>query len=425
MVDGIAVSPWPQGVRTRGPIGPRRTVRIVKPVRAAAAAAVLGALAATATPASATPPAGQCQSAEAGGQPITKMPWATTWLAPERAWPVSTGRGVTVAVIDSGVDADHPQLRDPGAVLPGKDFLTPGDKRANFDCVSHGTAVASIIAARPLPATGFRGVAPGARILPIRVSERDASEQQGEAVDATVFAGAIRYAVDAGATVINISLSMYADQKPVREAVRYAQRHDALIVAAAGNAHSQQGPDPVTYPAAYPGVLGVGAMTIDGSRLPSSQVGSYVDISAPGGGVLAATRVRGHRYYDGTSFATGFVSGTAALVRAADPQLPATEVAARLIATATPASGPADQYGAGVVNPYRAVQDVLSTTKPAVLPPVRPSTVDPAAERRTAAWNLASREVQRIAVLAGICALLVLIAAIVVPLGRRRGWRAG
>ncbi|MFF0266850.1 type VII secretion-associated serine protease mycosin [Kribbella sp. NPDC004536] len=371
--------------------------------------------------ASAVPPAGMCQSAEPGGTPVNKLPWAQTWLAPERVPPGITGRGVTVAVIDSGVDADHPQLR--GAVLPGRDLLTPGDTRANFDCVSHGTAVASIIAARPVAGIGFRGIAPGARILPIRVSERDASEQQGEAVDATVFAGAIRYAVDAGASVINISLSMYVDQKPVRDAVRYAEQHDALIVAAAGNAHAQQGPDPVTYPAAYPGVLGVGAMTIDGSRLPNSQVGPYVDISAPGGGVLAATRVRGHRYYDGTSFAAAFVSGTAALVRSADPRLPAAAVAQRLIATVTPAAGPADQYGAGVVNPYRAVQDVIATAKPAVLPRVRPVKVDAAAERRTAAWDRSVSDGRRIALLAGVLALLALVVAVVVPLGRRRGWR--
>ncbi|WP_427886039.1 type VII secretion-associated serine protease mycosin [Kribbella sp. GL6] len=381
---------------------------------AAAAAVVLSAgLPATAA---AAPPAGMCQNAEAGGTPVNKLPWAQTWLAPDRVPPEVTGRGVTVAVIDSGVDADHPQLR--GAVLPGRDLLTPGDLRANFDCVSHGTAVASIIAARPVRGIGFRGVAPGARILPIRVSERDASEQTGESVDATVFAGAIRYAADAGAAVINISLSMYSDLKPVRDAVRYAQQHNALIVAAAGNAHAEQGPDPVTYPAAYPGVVGVGAITIDGTRLSNSQVGPYVDISAPGGGVLAATRVRGHRYYDGTSFATAFVSGTAALVRSADPQLTASEVANRLIATATPAPGPADEYGAGVVNPARAVQDVLASAKPAVLPRVRPAT----AERRTAAWGSAER---RIVVFSGALAGLVLIAAAVVPLGRRRGWRAG
>jgi membrane-anchored mycosin MYCP len=413
---------WPKGVRTRGPIGPRHSVRTV--MRAGiAGAAVLGAMFATAPIAAAAPPEGLCQSAEAGGPTVTKLPWAQTWLAPERVWPVSTGRGVTVAVIDSGVDADHPQLRQAGAVLPGRDLLTPGDERANFDCISHGTAVASIIAARPADGVGFRGLAPEARILPIRVSERDASEQQGAAVDATVFANSIRYAADAGAKVINISLALYVDLEQVRNAVRYAQSRDALIVAAAGNAHNDQGADPVTYPAAYPGVVGVAAITIDGNRLGSSQVGAYVDISAPGGGVLAAARQRGHRYYDGTSFAAGFVSGTAALVRAANPSLTATEVAGRLEATATPAPGSSDQYGAGVVNPYRAVQDALGTSKPATLPAVSPSPVNVELQRRQAAWQAATGDSRRIAVTAGIAVVVLLIAAAVLPLGRRRGWR--
>ncbi|HZX06370.1 type VII secretion-associated serine protease mycosin [Kribbella sp.] len=401
------------------------TVRAGRLTAATAGALLVGLPTITSAPAaSAVPPAGMCQYAEAGGTPVSKLPWAQTWLAPDRVPAGITGRGVTVAVIDSGVDADHPQLSAPGAVLPGRDLLTPGDTRANFDCVSHGTAVAGIIAARPAQGIGFRGIAPGATILPIRVSERDASQDQGDAVSPTVFAGAIRYAVDAGASVINISLSMYGDQKPVRDAVRYAEQHDALIVAAAGNAHAQQGADPITYPAAYPGVLGVGAMTIDGTRLQNSQVGSYVDISAPGGGVLSATRVRGHRYYDGTSFAAAFVSGTAALVRSADPHLSAAQVANRLIATATPAAGPADQFGAGVVNPYRAVQDVLATAKPAVLPRVRPAKVDPIADRRILARTAAGREGRRIALLAAVLAALVVVVAIVVPLGRRRNWRA-
>ncbi|GAB3406588.1 type VII secretion-associated serine protease mycosin [Flindersiella endophytica] len=371
------------------------------------------------------PPPGQCQSAEAGGTAVSKLPWAQTWLTPERAWPVSTGRGVTVAVIDSGVDADHPQLRQPGAVLPGKDLLTPGDVRANFDCVSHGTAVASIIAARAANGIGFRGMAPDARILPIRVSERDASEQQGAAVNAAVFAEAIRDAADAGAKVINISLALYVDLKPVRLAVEYAQSRDALIVAAAGNAHNDQRSDPITYPAAYPGVLGVGAIVIDGSRLQSSQVGSYVDISAPGGGVLAATRQRGHRYYDGTSFAAGFVSGAAALVWAANPHLSADEVSRRLLATATPAPGLASQYGAGVVNPYRAVQDALGTSKSVALPTVAPVPVDTQAERQAAAWQDAGRLARRIAVGAAVGAVVLLVAAAILPIGRRRRWRAG
>ncbi|WP_020386857.1 type VII secretion-associated serine protease mycosin [Kribbella catacumbae] len=389
---------------------------------------VLGALLAAASPASlaaAVPPAGLCQSAEPGGPAVSKLPWAQTWLAPERVWPSSTGQGVTVAVIDSGVDADHPQLRQPGVVLPGRDLLTPGDKRADFDCVSHGTAVASIIAARPVDGIGFRGVAPGARILPVRVSERDAGDQQGAAVNATVFASAIRYAADAGAKVVNISLSLYVDLAPVRTAVRYAQSRDVLIVASVGNAHNNQGTDPVTYPAAYPGVLGVGAITIDGSRLQSSQQGAYVDIAAPGGGVLAATRQRGHRYFDGTSFAAGFVSGTAALVRAANPRWSAAQVATRLMATATPAPGPVGQYGAGVVNPYRAVRDALDTSPPTPLPKVSPSPVDVAAERRIAAWQDSGRLARRFAAAAAVGAAVLVVASIVIPVGRRRRWHAG
>ena len=388
------------------------------------ATTVLSGLFTLVPPAAADPPPGQCETAEPGGPAVAEMPWAQKWLAPERAWPHGTGRGITVAVIDSGVDADHPQLRD-GVVLSGRDLLLPGDERANFDCVSHGTAVASIIAAQPTKGIGFHGVAPDARILPIRVSERDASEQEGAAVNAAVFADAIRYATDSGATVINISLSMYADLAPVRDAVRYARSRDVLIVAAAGNAHNDEGPDPTTYPAAYPGVLGVAATTIEGTRLDASQEGRYVDIAAPGGGVLAATRESGHRYHDGTSFAAGFVSGTAALVRSVDPDLSAGEVANRLLATATPAPGSPEAYGAGVVHPYRAVQDVLGTSETVALPKAYPSPVDAAAKRRAAAWNDAGTLANRVAVGAGVLVVVLLIAAVVLPKGRRRGWRSG
>lgn len=373
----------------------------------------------------AAPPPGVCQSITAGGPVVAKLPWAQTWLAPNRVWPFSTGRNVTVAVIDSGVDDDNPQLR--GIVRLGRDFLTPRDGRANFDCVGHGTAVASIIAAQPASGIGFVGMAPGARILPIRVSERedDGSGTTGDAVNAAVFAKAIRYAADAGAKVINVSLALYSDQAPVRAAVRYAESRDALIIAAAGNAHSDQGSDPVTYPAAYPGVLGVGAITIDGTRLSTSQVGSYVDICAPGGGVLAAVPQYGYRYFDGTSFATAFVSGAAALLRSADPALSASQVADRLMATATPAPGPADQYGAGVVNPYAAVLDTVGTQRSTALPSLLRGAVDRAAQRRAASWHQLGRSARMIAVLAAVAAALVAAGAGAISLGRRRGWRAG
>jgi membrane-anchored mycosin MYCP len=105
--------------------------------------------------------------------------------------------------------------------------------------------------------------------------------------------------------------------------------------------------------------------------------------------------------------------------------LSASAVARRLLATATPAPGPASQYGAGVVNPYRAVRDALGTSKAAALPVVRPKVVDAEAERRAAAWQDAGSLARRIAVATAIGAVVLLIAAVVFPLGRRRRWRAG
>jgi type VII secretion-associated serine protease mycosin len=324
---------------------------------------------------------------------IRQVPWAQNTLAPDRAWPFSKGDGVLVAVIDSGVDTDHPQLSAPGKVLQGFDYIRnkPG---ADFDCISHGTAVASVIAGDPEPGIGFRGVAPDAQILPLRVSDLDAGAgDTGTAVKPDVFAKAIEHAADCGAKVINLSVVMYADVPAVRYAVQYAQSEGALIVAAVGNQHQQQGqdqtqsqgPDPTPYPAAYPGVIGVGAITINGTRLDASQVGPYVDLVAPGGGVLAATRQHGYVFWDGTSFATPFVSGTAALVRSEFPQLSAAQVAQRLLATADPAPGGASSpaYGYGIVDPYRAVTEGLSGANPAVRPArLRTPTPDAAAARR-------------------------------------------
>jgi subtilisin family serine protease len=228
--------------------------------------------------------------------------------------------------------------------------------------------------------------------------------------------------------VINLSVVLFADDPAVRAAIGYAEAKDVVIVAAVGNQHQPDVPDPIPYPAAYPGVVGVGATTIDGTRLDASQIGSYVDITAPGGGVLAATRIRGHVFWDGTSFATPFVSGTAALVRAAYPNLTASQVIERVLATADPApgggSGPA--YGRGVVNPYRAVTDVLTAGATAPRPaPVTTPKPDVAAEHRAAvARARATRADHTVLLLAGAAAAAALVLVLAVC-GRRRRWAAG
>jgi subtilisin family serine protease len=153
-------------------------------------------------------------------------------------------------VIDSGVDRRHPQLS--GRVLAGTDYLDPGDDGTR-DCAGHGTGVASVIAAAPRAGVAFRGLAPGARILPVRVSEQQVVDgrESGRTVSAAVFARAIRWAVDQGADVLNLSVVLYADDPAVRAAVAYAAERDVVVVAAAGNLHAEGDPRP--YPAAYAG----------------------------------------------------------------------------------------------------------------------------------------------------------------------------
>ena len=351
-------------------------------------------------PVQAAPPPGACRNPEPARPPVREQPWAQRMLDPAAVWPHSTGRGVVVAVVDSGVDADHPQL--PG-VLRGEDFHLVGDLPGDFDCASHGTAVASIIAARPVAGVGFAGLAPGASILPVRVVERE------EPVDPVVLARAIWYAADHGADVINLSIAGTTDDRYVRDAVAHARAKDVVVVAAAGNLQ-RDGRRLPSFPAGYDGVLGVGAVDQAGNRLSSSQTGPYVDVVAPGGGVLGATRAGGHQYWEGTSFAAPFVAATAALVRQAWPRLTADEVTARIVATTTPSPG-----GVGLVDPYRAVTDGLVRKAPAAASAVRvdrpPSTRDPVTGVALA-----------LLVAAGAVAAVVVAGAVVLRRGRRQRW---
>ncbi|HEY0474491.1 MAG TPA: type VII secretion-associated serine protease mycosin [Kribbella sp.] len=374
----------------------------------------------------AVPPTGMCVNAEPARPVVRQLPWAQELLEVERVWPQSTGAGVLVGVVDSGVDADHPQLSG-GKVLAGEDFYyASGRLRADFDCDSHGTGVASIVAAAPAAGIGFHGVAPGARILPVRVTERAANGADSNQISPAAIAEGIRYATDQRVKVLNLSMSGSVDYPAVRSAIHYAQAHDVLVIAAAGNNQRDGAGSLPSYPAAYDGVLGVGAIDIGGTRLSGSQIGPYVDLVAPGGQVLAATRRAGHTYMSGTSFAVPFVSGTAALVRAAWPRLTARQVQQRLLATADPARGgsAAAQYGAGVVDPYRAVTEGLSAVRPLrALPVVSPAPDPLAVQAASTHARLLSTAWARSLLIAG-AALLVLLAAAVLPRGARRGWRS-
>jgi membrane-anchored mycosin MYCP len=368
-----------------------------------------------------------CSTPPAAGPRNTAMPYEQQRFDPDRLAPLATGAGITVAVIDSGVDGDHPQLR--GQVDPGHDFLH--NRSGREDCRGHGTGVAGIIAAQPVDdEVKFRGLAPDAHILPIRVTENSADGERpasGTKAEIAGFAKAISWAVDHGADVINLSLTLDLDDTDVRRAVERAIRKNVVVVAAVGNkAESSKGNNPTPYPAAYPGVLGVGAISRDGRRMGFSQFGTYVDVVAPGDAVVTAMAGGGHQSQSGTSFATPFVSATAALVRQRFPDLTAEQVIDRIVDTADPAPGGrrSDDYGRGVVNPYRALtESVLPAPSGRAVAPLPGE--DPVAAALQARRDRAQdRSLIIAAIGAGITALLVIV-VLVVPAGRRRRWLPG
>lgn len=376
-----------------------------------------GALVAAPTPAGAAP---ACATDEPPQPPAT-VSWARQRLRPERVAALADGRGVTVAVIDSGVDATHRQLA--GRVLRGANFLD-GGADGRRDCVGHGTAVASLIAAAPAEGVAVRGLAPAVKILPVRVSEQLLidGKLQGENVGPGEFGAAIRWAVDHGAKVINLSVVLIRDEPAVRSAIEYARAADVVVVAAAGNAHAENNPDP--YPASYDGVLGVGAIGADGVRQEYSQVGDYVDVVAPGGDVPVAWP-GGYHVRSGTSYAAPIVAATAALIRQYQPELSADDVVRRIIATADPAPGGAHSpaYGSGVVNPHRALTEAVAVAAPVRARPLAAVEPDPAAAAAQERRQSSRQRAMLLAASGAGVAVLVLLLALVLPRGMRRRWR--
>lgn len=344
------------------------------------------------------------------------VPWAQSRLGFQRVWPLTQGAGVTVAVVDSGVDP-HPQLA--GAVADGGDLYL-GSGTALTDAAVHGTLVAGIIAARPAAGVGFAGVAPQAQIFAVKVAE-------GECLtSADAIAAGIEAAIRHGASVVNVSITSETDSPALRQAVLDAQAHSVVVVAASGNDAASG--NPTEYPAALPGVLAVAAVDADGKATAFSGSGEQIAVAAPGD-AITAPGARADRFgiiagAAGTSFAAPYVAGVAALVRAAHPDLSASQVVRRIEATADRSgAAPDPRLGWGVVDPYAAVTAVLPAERARVSPP-SPSrlTAPPAAVRRP---DHATGLSELIAAGAGGTAVLVAAAALAVPAARRRGWRAG
>ncbi|MEV6600736.1 type VII secretion-associated serine protease mycosin [Actinoplanes sp. NPDC051346] len=393
--------------------------------KAALAVAVLAGVLTPAAPAQAR--AFECDSKPGVAQVSKAQPYEDRMFTPDRLAPFATGAGVRVAVIDSGVDADHPQLR--GQVDTGRDFLH-GNADGRQDCIGHGTAVAGIIAARHVDSAGLRGLAPDATIVPVRVSEQTDTDGRSDAPDPAnpkTFAEAIDWAASPSggdADVINMSLVMTDDSDRVQEAVERATDRGVVIVAAVGNRGRPNDGNPKPYPASYPGVIGVGAIDAGGIRGDFSQHGDYVDVMAPGVAVTLAARGSGHTSGDGTSFAAPFVSATAALVKQRFPTLTPAQVARRILATTDPAPGGArsDRYGFGVLNPYRALTETLGPDSPAAPAPKVIITNDPASVALSARRARAQDLSLIVAAVGAAVVVAVVLLAAAARRGRRRGW---
>lgn len=372
-------------------------------------------------PASASPPTPTAQVQCLAPPPSTdpSVPWAQKQLAPERVWPLTTGTGITVGVVDTGVDAQVPQLR--GQVLPGTDTTQPGGKPADTDCFGHGTFVAGIIAAKRIDGTGYAGVAPGVRILPVRSANTDDPTLPGALTQEGMALG-IRAAVDDGAQVINISASTTEQDARLADAVTYAEQHDIVVVASAANTADKG--NPVTYPAAYPSVIAVGAVDEHGTHADFSQTGPFVSLVAPGVIVFGlGPGGPGQWQGSGTSYSAPFVAGVAALVRAYRPGLSAAQVKHRLLVTADhpAATLPDPALGWGTVNPLRAVSAVLPEETTAMSNVVMPPAARPA---HIAARDEASPVLAIVGLVGAVClGPILLLLFRLGAAGRRRGFR--
>ena len=259
---------------------------------------------------------------------------------------ISRGDGVVVCVLDSGVDATHPDLA--GAVLPGKSFGESPAADARVDTEGHGTAMAGLIAARGGGVNNALGVAPGASILPVAASSNVHDS----------LAEPIKYCVDNGAKVLNLSGGRPgALQQDEKDAIAYAATHDVVVVVAMGN--RKQIPEPNGF-ASLPGVIAVTGTTQSNGAWPDSWTGPTAGLSAPALNVTTFPKVKfssGFSSDEGTSDSAAIVSGAAALVRAKFPTLNAANVINRLIVSATDLGTPGrdELYGYGLVDAQRAL----------------------------------------------------------------------
>jgi len=279
--------------------------------------------------------------------------WSLRFLKADKIWAITRGSEAKIALVDTGVQPNADLSR---SLLTGADFsaygrASVGEGRVDTDPFGHGTGEASLIAGSDSNGRGTEGLAPGASILPIRASDGSSS---GFTFG---LAPSVEYAVSHGADVISMAITDSFNDNDIRLAVQDALDHDVVVVAAVGNDGTSQ----QYYPAAWPGVVGVGAIDSSGAVWSQSNSGADVALVAPGVHILRDDNQGRVGYSDGTSEATAYVSAAAALVRSAHPRWTAVQVVAALESTADkPAAMRGavrdDRYGAGILDVLAAVR---------------------------------------------------------------------
>ncbi|XUL94177.1 type VII secretion-associated serine protease mycosin [Streptomyces galilaeus] len=290
-----------------------------------------------------------------------KEQWFLDAMKAEQMWQTSTGKGVTVAVIDTGVDPANPDLK--GQVLKGEDLAPdqPGDEHTDYE--GHGTGMAGLIAGTGAydDGNGAFGLAPGTKILPIRLPKGGtaANQAEGDKRFNEAVAQAIRYAADEHAEVINISQAATEGSPQLTTAVKYALDKGSLIFAGVGN--DGAGANEVMYPAATPGVVGVAAVGKDLHRTAESETGPQVDMAAPGQDMVHACGSKtGLCETHGTSDATALASASAALIWSKHPTWTNSQVLRVMLNTiGAPTDGTKrnDSIGYGIVRPRIALEN--------------------------------------------------------------------
>ena len=370
-----------------------RRARFGVAAAACGSAALVGLVAIPVAPAAAAD--GSCTEQRSGPVYVKERSAALNQMGIGSVWPLATGRGVTVAVVDSGIDVGNAHLPADTAVLPGRSLLpavdgwTP-DPSGRKDLSGHGTAVASLVAGRAVDGSGQIGLARDATLVPVQVfgvaSIEGLSDDRLTALTPTTprLAAGIRAAADLGAKVVNVSMSVETPDPALAEAVSYATSKGALVVASAGDRASlPNAKDGPRYPAAFPGVVSVTSVNQARAVDTAANIqGDHITVAAVGQGLNAALGHVGDCLLSGgpaTSFATPLVAATAALLAERYPEEGPALWKYRIEASAQrPRAGVEDAaLGWGIVSPYDALTLTLDPARPGPAMPGHPAPPPP------------------------------------------------